>query len=70
MNETKVEFASAGRSFTGVVFEPENVAPRRHAGVLVFHGGVGPGPHERERAEWLTGLGYVALVPDLFGEVF
>jgi dienelactone hydrolase len=70
MNETKVEFASAGRTFAGLVFEPENAAPRRHGGVTVFHGGAGPGPHERERAERLTQLGYVALLPDLFGEVF
>ena len=37
---------------------------------MVFHGGAGPGPHERERAERLTELGYVTFVPDLFGEVF
>ncbi|HEY3254821.1 MAG TPA: dienelactone hydrolase family protein, partial [Polyangiaceae bacterium] len=68
MHEIKVEFAAGGRSFSGSVFEPENAAPRRHAGVLVFHGGGGPGQHERERAERLTELGYVAFVPDLFGE--
>ena len=70
MNESKVEFAWAGRSFSASVFEPEDAAARRHAGVLVFHGGAGPGRHERERAERLTELGYVAFVPDLFGEVF
>ena len=70
MNESKIEFAWAGRSFSGSVFEPENAAPRGHAGVLVFHGSAGPGRHERERAERLTELGYVAFVPDLFGEVF
>ena len=70
MNETKVEFASAGRRFAGFVFEPENAAPHASGGVTVLHGGAGPGPHERERAERLTELGYVAFVPDLFGEVF
>src|SRR3954471_18387392 len=70
MSETQVEFAAAGRSFAGLVLKPENAAPRRHAGVMVFHGGAGPGPHERERAERLTELGYVAFVPDLFGEGF
>lgn len=70
MHETKIEFASAGRRFEGSIFEPEHAAPRRHAGVVVFHGGAGAGPHERERAGRLTELGYVAFVPDLFGEVF
>ena len=70
MNETKVDFASAGQRFSGSIFEPENAAARRHAGVVVLHGGAGPGPHERERAERLTELGYAAFVPDLFGEVF
>jgi len=70
MVETRVEFASAGRSFAGVVCQPVLISPRPGAGVLVLHGGAGPGPHERERAERLTELGYVALVPDLFGEVF
>ena len=70
MNETKVEWASAGYRFSGSIFEAENAAPRLRPGVAVFHGGAGPGPHERARAERLTDFGYVAFVPDLFGEVF
>ncbi len=38
--------------------------------MLVLHGGAGPGAHERARARMLAKLGYVAFVPDLFGEVF
>lgn len=41
-----------------------------HAGILVFHGGGGLSDHERERVQRLAALGYVALAPDLFGEVF
>jgi dienelactone hydrolase len=36
----------------------------------VLHGGAGPGAHERERALRLVELGYVALIPNLFGEPF
>jgi len=38
--------------------------------VMVLHGGAGLGAHERERARMLAELGYIAFVPDLFGETF
>ena len=44
--------------------------PEARPGILVFHGGAGPGEHERARARRLAELGYVAFVPDLFGETF
>ncbi|MCC6621092.1 MAG: dienelactone hydrolase family protein [Deltaproteobacteria bacterium] len=37
-------------------------------GVLVVHQWMGPTAHERERAERLAGLGYVALVADVYGK--
>jgi len=71
MNEQKIEFRSAGRAFAGFFFEPEAAGgARARAGVMVLHGGAGLGAHERNRARMLTELGYVAFVPDLFGEVF
>src|SRR5882724_8314793 len=37
-------------------------------GVLVFHEGLGLGEFAMERARRLTGLGYVALAADMFGD--
>jgi dienelactone hydrolase len=70
MKESRVEFVSAGRSFAGLFFEPETSSTEPHACVMVLHGGAGVGAHENDRARMLTELGYVAFVPDLFGEVF
>lgn len=70
MKERRTEFTSAGRTFAGVLFEPEGAGGAPRPGVLVLHGGSGPGAHERDRAGMLAGLGYVAFAPDLFGEVF
>src|SRR6516162_3054346 len=70
MQESKTEFASAGRKFAGVFFEPGTNHESPRAGVMVLHGGAGFGAHERDRARMLTELGYVAFAPDLFGEVF
>jgi dienelactone hydrolase len=72
MNET-VTYEVAGQTFPGTLAAPDNRNERhevRRAGVLVFHGGGGPTAHERERIDKLAALGYVALAPDLFGEVF
>lgn len=81
MKERQIEFVSAARSFAGVLIEPEQGSGRvdvevnatqggSRAGVLVLHGGAGPGAHERERALRLVELGYVAFIPNLFGEPF
>jgi dienelactone hydrolase len=70
MNEHRVEFRSAGRTFAGFFFEPESSEVRGRPGVLVLHGGAGLGAHERNRARMLTELGYVAFAPDMFGEAF
>jgi dienelactone hydrolase len=61
-------FVSAGRSFVGHFFLPNT--PNPSAGVMVLHGGAGIGAHEMDRARMLAELGYVAFVPDLFGEPF
>jgi dienelactone hydrolase len=68
MNEKNLHYASDGRSFAGVIVEPKGLA--RGPGILVLHGGAGIGAHERERARALAADGFVAFVPDLFGEVF
>jgi dienelactone hydrolase len=70
MKEHSTEFVSAGRRFAGVFFEPATADAMPRAGVMVLHGGAGPGAHEHDRARMLADLGYVAFVPDLFGEVF
>ncbi|HVZ36370.1 MAG TPA: dienelactone hydrolase family protein [Polyangiaceae bacterium] len=73
MQERQIEFASAARSFAGVLIEPGSASVqqgRSRPGVLVLHGGAGPGAHERERALRLVELGYVAFIPNLFGEPF
>lgn len=64
----QIEYEVAGRSFASILAAPATDQPR--GGVLVFHGGSGLGDHERDRARMLAALGYVVLVPDLFGEVF
>jgi dienelactone hydrolase len=70
MNESNIEFVSAGRAFGGLLFDSRSAGSAACPGVLVLHGGAGLGAHERERARMLAELGYVALAPDLFGEVF
>ena len=66
-----IAFESHGRHFNALLVESEeSPAADRRPGVLVFHGGAGVGEHERERARRLAALGYVVLVPDLFGEKF
>jgi dienelactone hydrolase len=68
--EHTIDFASAGRPLRGFYLEPNEAADGPRAGVMVLHGGAGVGAHERQRALMLSELGYVAFVPDLFGEVF
>lgn len=63
-----IEYEVAGQSFRGLLAAPGAGATR--AGVLVFHGGSGPTEHERHVVGRLAALGYTALAPDLFGEVF
>jgi dienelactone hydrolase len=63
-----IELLVAGRTHRGILARPSK--PRRHAGVLVFHGGGGLTEHERVQVEHFAARGFVALAPDLFGEVF
>jgi dienelactone hydrolase len=68
MTTTSIEYADrTGKVFSGVLVSPPAVSGLR-PGVLVLHGGAGPGDHERERASMLAELGYMAFAPDLFGE--
>jgi dienelactone hydrolase len=48
----------------GTAEEPD----RKRPGVLVVHAWKGIGPHERETAERLARLGYVALAADIYGK--
>ena len=69
MNIQSIGYAVGGVERPGLlVSKPSTSLPR--PGVLVLHGGAGPGEHERERAQRLAELGYSAYVPDLFGERF
>src|SRR5271165_7272790 len=69
MNIVNVEYPAGDRLFPGVlVTNPAVRGPR--PGVLVLHGGAGLTDHERERAQQLAALGYVAFTPDVFGERF
>jgi len=70
MNEQRIEFPSGGRTFGGVLVEPNAQHTNPRPAVMVLHGGSGLGPHERERAGMLAERGYVAFAPDVFGEVF
>jgi dienelactone hydrolase len=70
MNEQRIEFSSGGRTFGGVLVEPNAQHTNPRPAVMVLHGGSGLGPHERERAGMLAERGYVAFAPDVFGEVF
>lgn len=63
-----VQYPVSEGSFSGLVVSPSQRGER--PGVLVFHGGAGLGEHERDRARMLAELGYIAFVPDLFGERF
>ena len=51
------------------VFQRES-SPGTGPGILVLHGGSGITEHERQRAQRLAELGYVAYVPALFDEPF
>jgi dienelactone hydrolase len=62
-----IQYVVAGRAFAGVLATPQ-AAPR--GGIVVFHGGGGPGAHDRAQCSRLAALGYVAFAPDLFGESF
>lgn len=71
MTEQTIAFEAQGRHFNASLIESDDSPGAvRRAGVLVLHGGAGVGEHERERARRLAALGYVVLVPDLFGERF
>jgi dienelactone hydrolase len=46
----------------------DGAASTRRPGVLVFHQWSGCSPFEREKADWLAGLGYAALAVDMYGK--
>ena len=52
------------------MFEKISGPANAERGVLLLHGGGGPGVHEQERGERLQALGFAVYAPDLFGEVF
>jgi dienelactone hydrolase len=62
-----IAYEVADRTFRGLLAAPDTDL---RAGVLVFHGGSGLSQHERQVVHRLATLGYTALAPDLFGEVF
>jgi dienelactone hydrolase len=62
-----LEYLENGKVLRGfLAWDDSRSEPR--PGILVFHENTGLTDHERERAERLAQLGYVALACDLFGE--
>jgi dienelactone hydrolase len=68
MFEQMISWQVDGREYPGVLVGADG--DRIAAGVLVLHGGTGPGENELRRARMLAEEGYVAFVPDLFGQRF
>jgi len=65
-----VSWTTDGVTYEGaIVFDKKalRAAKGKLPGVLVVHQWMGPTAHERERAERLAGLGYVAMVADVYG---
>jgi dienelactone hydrolase len=62
-----VEYTHADAVFEGFMAWDEAKKGRR-PGVLVVHQFMGLGEHERERAQQLAALGYVALAADVYGK--
>lgn len=67
MKTQTLEYREDGKSLQGdLAWDDSRSEPR--PGILVFHENTGLTEHERERAERLAQLGYVALACDMFGD--
>jgi dienelactone hydrolase len=62
-----VTYKIGNDDFEGYLAYDESIQGTR-PGVLVFHEWTGPQAYERTRAEQLAKLGYVAFVPDIYGQ--
>lgn len=67
MKTQTLEYREDGNLLRGHLAWDDSQAELR-PGILVFHENTGLTGHERERAERLAQLGYVALACDMFGE--
>jgi len=67
MRARDIDYRCDEANLRGYLAMDENAAGPR-PGVLVFHEGLGLGEFAMERARRLTGLGYVALAADMFGD--
>jgi dienelactone hydrolase len=69
MTSRYLTYDAEGRAFAAEFHAPEG-ATAPCPGVLVCHAGDGLSDHTRGRARRLAKLGYAAMAPDLYGEVF
>src|SRR5881392_4367089 len=67
MRARDIDYRCDEANLRGYLAMDENAAGLR-PGVLVFHEGLGLGEFAMGRARRLTGLGYVALAADMFGD--
>ena len=65
--ERKIEYHIGGKAFAGVVIHDSEVKANS-PGVLVVHDWMGVSEKTIEKAREIAGLGYVALVADIYGK--
>ncbi|PKL76304.1 MAG: dienelactone hydrolase [Candidatus Melainabacteria bacterium HGW-Melainabacteria-1] len=63
-----VDYQHQGQAMQGyLVYDDALVKPGKTPGILVFHAWMGIGSHERQWANQLAELGYIAFAPDIYG---
>ncbi len=62
-----VDYTIAGATYEGFLAY-DDARPGKRPGVLVYHAFFGPSDFERQTAERLAKLGYVAFVADIYGK--
>jgi dienelactone hydrolase len=62
-----IEYSGGGRKLTGYLADGSN--GKKTAGILICHQGLGLRDHEKDRADMLARLGYVAFACDMYGSV-
>lgn len=64
-----VEYTHDNKPMQGyLAYDDAKAMPGKAPGVLVFHAWMGIGEHEKDWANKLAALGYVAFAPDIYGK--
>lgn len=64
-----VDYTAQGKPMQGyLVYDDARAKPGQTPGILVYHAWMGIGKHEKEWANKLAGLGYIAFAPDIYGK--